>query len=78
MLTDLLTFGQRIVDAGGWAAFFALLAFMGWGFYRGKFVLDWQYQQKVEEVKALTKSVARLTVELARERRRKDPPRGPG
>lgn len=78
MQFDPLAIAQSVLDAGGWTVVIALVVVVGLSVYRGKLVLDWVYQQKVDEVKALTIAVAKLTAELARERRRKDPPSGPG
>lgn len=70
-MAEWLALGQSIIDAGGWAAFFALVSLTGVGLWRKWWVPGFWYSDIETEVKALRKTVLTMTAELARERRRR-------
>lgn len=74
-----LASGQAIVDAGGWAAFFALLVLVGVGLWRRWWVPGFWFTELEAEVKALRKTVLTLTAQVNRDRRsrRTDHPDAP-
>lgn len=66
-----LALGQAITDAGGWAAFLALVVLVGIGLWRGWWVPGFWHRELEAEVRQLRQTVLRMTGELARERRRR-------
>jgi len=68
---------KALADAGGYVLF-AFTAIVGAvGVYRGWIVPGWLYREKAEDVKALNRTVTKLTDELRRERQRRGTDRAP-
>lgn len=75
---DFPAIGRALSDLGGFALFITTVVVSVVGLHRQWIVPGWIYREKADDVRELNRTVARLTAELARERRRKDPPRGTG
>lgn len=68
---DPLAIAKALSDLGGWTAFLALVVAIAVGLWRRWWVPGFLYVELEAEVKALRKTVARLTLRLARDRRQR-------